>query len=104
MIYLTDKEKQTLSKAPKKAYIVTYSHGKTIIDKIVFGKSCGAIPLADDVSVFAIYDETGVESFVCDFSNFISVVEKSAGKLSRKTKGDSGQLRIVQPETDKPSR
>lgn len=97
MIFLSEKERQILAKAPIKTYIVTYSHGKTIVDKIVFGKSCGAIPLADDVSVFAVYDETGVESFVCDFGNFISVVEKSGGKLSRRTKGSSDQLRIVKP-------
>ena len=78
MIFLTEKERILLSKAPNKKYIVTFQSGKTLIEKIVTGKACGVIPLADEVSVFAVYDETGVESFVCDFSNFVSVIEKPA--------------------------
>lgn len=76
MIYLTERERQTLAKAPSKIFVVTYSFGKEIKSIEAKGKSCGAIPLADEVSVFAVYDESGVESFVCDFDNFISVIEK----------------------------
>lgn len=84
MIFLTEKERTLLTKAPLKKFIVTYSFGKEIKSIEIIGKSCGAIPLADEVSVFAVYDESGVESFVCDFSNFISVVEKK-GRLPKKT-------------------
>jgi len=83
MIFLSEKERTILSKAPNKKFIVTYTFGKEIKSVEIVGKSCGAIPLADEVSVFAVYDETGVESFVCDFSNFISVVEKK-GRLPKK--------------------
>lgn len=78
MIFLTEKERTLLTKAPNKKYIVTFQSGKALIEKVVTGKACGVIPLADEVSVFAVYDESGVESFVCDFSNFVSVIEKPA--------------------------
>lgn len=76
MIFLTEKERTLLIRAPNKKYIVTFQSGKALIEKVVTGKACGVIPLADEVSVFAVYDESGVESFVCDFSNFVSVIEK----------------------------
>lgn len=90
MIFLTEKERTLLTKAPLKKFIVTYTFGKEIKSVEIIGKSCGAIPLADEVSVFAVYDESGVESFVCDFSNFISVVEKK-GRLPKK----AAPLKIV---------
>ena len=83
MIYLSERERQTLAKAPTKTFIVTYTFGKEIRSIEVEGKSCGAIPLADEVSVFSVYNETGVESFVCDFGNFISVVEKKGRPRKR---------------------
>ena len=97
MIYLSEKERLVLSKAPNRSYIVTYSFGKEIKSVTVTGKACGAIPLADEVSVFSVYDEHGIENFVCDFGNFISVVEKSSSKQSRRKKECSSPLRIVQP-------
>jgi hypothetical protein len=95
MIYLTERERQTLAKVPVKIFIVTYSFAKEIKTIEIKGKSCGAVPLAEEVSVFAVYDENGVESFVCDFENFISVVEKSSSKSVRSTKAHSSPLRII---------
>jgi hypothetical protein len=95
MIYLSEKERQILAKAPTKIFVVTYSFAKDIKTIEVKGKSCGAIPLADEVSIFAVYDETGVESFVCDFDNFISVVEKSSSRSLRSKLKNASPLRII---------
>lgn len=95
MIYLSEKERQILAKAPTKIFVVTYSFAKDIKTIEVKGKSCGAIPLADEVSIFAVYDETGVESFVCDFDNFISVVEKSSSRSLRSKLKSASPLRII---------
>jgi len=97
MIYLTDKEKLVLAKAPRKQFIVTYAQGKEMKTQLVFGRACGVVVLSDEVSIFAVYDESGIESFVCDFESFVSVLEKAAGKLSRRKKGSLDQLRIVPP-------
>lgn len=99
MIFLSERERQMLAKSPTKTYIVTYTFGKEIKSIEVEGKSCGAIPLADEVSVFSVYNELGIESFVCDFSNFISVIEKP---LRRKSKS-SNPLRIVRPQKATPN-
>lgn len=96
-MFLTEKEKNILKASPRKQFIVTYQLGKEIVNQIVFGKACGVMPLADEVSVFCVYDENGIESFACDFGNFITVVEKSAGKLSRRKKDSKDRLQIVQP-------
>ena len=97
MIFLTEKEKLTLSKVKERIYFVTYQFGKETKTVYVRGKACGVIPLADEVSVFTVYDEMGIENFVCDFESFISVVEKSSSKSSRCKKESSSPLRIVQP-------
>ena len=97
MIFLTEKERQTLSKAQVRTYLVTYQFGKETQKVYVKGKACGVIPLADEVSVFTIYDEVGIENFVCDFESFISVVELSSSKSSRSKSKSSSPLRIVQP-------
>lgn len=97
MIFLTEKEKQTLSKVKERIYLVTYQFGKETKTVYVRGKACGVIPLADEVSVFTVYDEMGIENFVCDFESFISVVEKSSSKYSRCTTKNLSPLRIVQP-------
>lgn len=93
MIFLSERERNMLAKAPLKTYVVTFSFGKETRTVEVQGKSCGAIPLADEVSVFAVYNEVGIESFVCDFGNFISVIEKP----SRRNRASSRRLQIVQP-------
>ena len=97
MIFLTEKEKMTLTKAKVRTYAVTYQFGKETRIVSVEGKACGVIPLADEVSVFAVYDEAGIENFVCDFESFISVVEKSSCKSSRSKSKSLSPLRIVQP-------
>lgn len=97
MIYLTEKERQTLTKAPTKVFIVTYQHGKELKTQIVSGKSCGVVVLSEEVSIFAVYDESGIESFVCDFDSFVSVLEKASGKVSRRRKGSLARLQIAQP-------
>ena len=97
MIFLTEKERGILSKAPDKTYLVTYSYSKEMVTALVVGKACGVVPLADEVSIFAIYDEHGIERFVCDFSNFISVVEKTFGKLHRHKKASLSLLRKDPP-------
>ena len=97
MIYLTDKEKAVLAKVEKKQFIVTYGTGKEVKTQLVFGKSCGVVVLSDEVCIFAVYDEQGIESFVCDFESFLSVMEKSSGKLRRRKKACLDRLQIVQP-------
>jgi hypothetical protein len=97
MIYLTDKEKLILSKVEKKQFIVTYGLGKDIKTQLVFGKSCGVVVLSEDVCIFAVYDEQGIEAFVCDFESFLSVMEKSSGKLRQRKKASLNRLQIVQP-------
>lgn len=95
MIYLTEKERMLLTKAPTRTYIITYSFGKETKSITVTGKACGAIPLADEVSVFSVYDENGIENFVCDFENFISIVEKSSSKSLRSKLKNVSPLRII---------
>ena len=47
------------------------------------------------MSMFCVYDENGIESFACDFDSFLTVVEKSSGRL-RRHKRES--LRLLQKE------
>ena len=95
MMFLTEKEKILLAKSANRTYIVTYQFGKELRTQLVIGKACGVMPISDDVSMFAIYDENGIESFACDFESFISVVEKSSGKLRRH---NPKNLRLLQTE------
>lgn len=97
MIYLTEKERAILAKAPRKQFMVTYAQGKEMKTQLVFGRACGVVVLSDEVSIFAVYDESGIEAFVCDFSAFVSVLEKASGKLSRHKKASLSQLRIAPP-------
>ncbi len=92
-MFLTDKEKAFLSKQPDRTYIVTYQFGKELKTQIVVGKSCGIMPVSEDVSMFVVYNESGIENFACDFDSFISVVEKSCGKLRRR---NAKSLRLLQ--------
>jgi len=97
-MFLSDREKAFLSKQPDRTYIVTYQFGKELKTQIVVGKSCGIMPVSEDVSMFVIYNEAGIEHFACDFESFISVVEKSCGKLRRRSPKNLRLLQTVPTE------
>lgn len=96
MMFLTEKEKTLLSKSRNRTYIVTYQFGKELKTQIVIGKACGVMPISEDVSMFCVYDENGIESFACDFDSFLTVVEKSSGKLHRHNREN---LRLLQKDS-----
>jgi len=97
-MFLSDKEKVFLAKQPDRSYVVTYQFGKELKTQIVVGKSCGIMPVSEDVSMFVIYNEAGIEHFACDFESFISVVEKSCGKLRRRNPKNLRLLQTNSPE------
>ena len=97
-MFLTEKEKAFLLKQPDRTYIVTYQFGKELKTQIVVGKSCGIMPVSEDVSMFVVYNESGIENFACDFESFISVVEKSCGKLRRRSPKSLHLLPTLQRE------
>lgn len=98
MMFLTEKEKILLAKSANRTYIVTYQFGKELRTQLVIGKACGVMPISDDVSMFSIYDENGIESFACDFDSFISVVEKTSGRLRRHKRENLRLLQTAQQE------
>ena len=98
MMFLTEKEKVLLSKQPNRTYVVTYQFGKELKTQIVVGKACGVMPVSEDVSMFCVYDENGIESFACDFDSFLTVVEKASGRLRRHKKENLRLLQTVPTE------